>query len=71
MIRRHATAARLYGEAFTAQRELGNDLITGHRYKAACAAALADCGQGNDATARNSASGAAWPGAVFRAAATA
>jgi serine/threonine protein kinase/Flp pilus assembly protein TadD len=43
-------AARWYGEAFTAQPSLAGDLAGGHRYNAACAAALAGCGQGKDAT---------------------
>jgi serine/threonine-protein kinase len=43
-----AAAARFFGEAFTAQPALAEDLKTGHRYNAACAAALAGCGQGQD-----------------------
>jgi tetratricopeptide (TPR) repeat protein len=42
-------AARWYGEAFTAQPPLAEDLSGGYRYDAACAAALAGCGQGKDA----------------------
>jgi serine/threonine protein kinase/tetratricopeptide (TPR) repeat protein len=45
----YAAAARWYGEAFAAQRELAEDLRSGSRYNAACAAALAGCGQGQDA----------------------
>jgi hypothetical protein len=45
----YATAARFYAEAFTAQRLLADDLKASHRYNAACAAALAGCGQGEDA----------------------
>jgi serine/threonine protein kinase/Flp pilus assembly protein TadD len=46
--KRYATAARLFKEAFAAQPELADDLNTQDRYNAACAAALAGCGQGED-----------------------
>jgi tetratricopeptide (TPR) repeat protein len=46
---RFAAASRLYAEAFAAQRTLAEDQGTSHRYNAACAAALAGCGQGQDA----------------------
>jgi tetratricopeptide (TPR) repeat protein len=49
--RRYAAAARFYGEAFAAELNLAEDLSSDHRYNAACAAALAGCGQGNDAPA--------------------
>jgi tetratricopeptide (TPR) repeat protein len=42
-------AARFYGEAFAAQPRLADDLGAGHRYDAACSAAQAGCGQGQDA----------------------
>ncbi len=45
----HAAAVRFYASAFTTQPKLADDLQTGHRYNAACAAALAGCGQGKDA----------------------
>jgi tetratricopeptide (TPR) repeat protein len=45
----NAVAARFYAEAFAAEPKLANDLGTGHRYNAACAAALAGCGQGKGA----------------------
>jgi tetratricopeptide (TPR) repeat protein/serine/threonine protein kinase len=45
----NAAAARFYAEAFAAEPKLTEDLGTGHRYNAACAAALAGCGQGKDA----------------------
>src|SRR5262249_41220961 len=45
----HATTARLYAAAFTADPKLADDLQAGHRYRAACAAALAAAGQGKDA----------------------
>jgi serine/threonine-protein kinase len=44
-----AAATRFYGEAFAAEPKLADDLRGAHRYNAACAAALAGCGQGNDA----------------------
>jgi serine/threonine protein kinase/Flp pilus assembly protein TadD len=44
-----AAAARWYGEAFAVQSALADDLSTGNRYNAACAAALAGCCQGQDA----------------------
>jgi tetratricopeptide (TPR) repeat protein len=46
---RYAAAARLWAEAFQAQPKLAEDLEVQHRYNAACAAALAGCGQGKDA----------------------
>ena len=47
--RRHVAAARLYADAFTADPKLADDLKAGHRYNAACSAALAAAGQGTDA----------------------
>jgi tetratricopeptide (TPR) repeat protein len=47
--RRYAAAARLYAEAFAEVPALAEDARAGHRYSAARAAALAGCGQGNDA----------------------
>jgi tetratricopeptide (TPR) repeat protein len=47
--RLYAAAARFYAEAFTDQPALARDLNAGHRYNAACAAALAGCGKGQDA----------------------
>ena len=43
------TAARLYGTAIDADTRLADNLKTGHRYRAACHAALAAAGQGEDA----------------------
>jgi serine/threonine protein kinase/Tfp pilus assembly protein PilF len=43
-----AAAARWYTEAFATEPPLAADLRLGHRYNAACAAALAGCGQGMD-----------------------
>jgi hypothetical protein len=47
--KRYAATARFYWEAFNGQPSLAADLQTGHRYDAACAAALAAAGQGQDA----------------------
>jgi tetratricopeptide (TPR) repeat protein len=44
----HAAAARFYSDAFTANPKLADELDSGRRYNAACAAALAGCGQGKD-----------------------
>jgi tetratricopeptide (TPR) repeat protein len=45
----HAAAARFCAEAFAAQPQLADNLQAGHRYHAACSAALAGCGQAKDA----------------------
>src|SRR5262249_28121405 len=45
---RYAAATRFYAEAFAEQPALAARLDS-HRYNAACAAALAGCGQGEDA----------------------
>jgi serine/threonine-protein kinase len=48
--KRYATAARFYAEAFAGEPKMAEDLRgTWNRYNAACAAALAGCGQGADA----------------------
>jgi tetratricopeptide (TPR) repeat protein len=47
--KRYATAARFYGEAFAAEPERAGDQPSQGRYNGACAAALAGCGQGEDA----------------------
>jgi eukaryotic-like serine/threonine-protein kinase len=47
--RRYAAAARFYAEAFSAVPALADDLRTGSRFNAACAAALAGCGSSDDA----------------------
>jgi serine/threonine-protein kinase len=46
--RRYAASARLYREAFAQSATLADELSTGHRYNASCAAALAGCGEGKD-----------------------
>jgi WD40 repeat protein/serine/threonine protein kinase len=43
------TTARLYADAFAADPKLAEDVPSGNRYKAACSAARAGCGQGKDA----------------------
>jgi tetratricopeptide (TPR) repeat protein len=45
----HAAAARLSAGAFAAEPTLADDLQASHRYNAACSAALAAAGQGEDA----------------------
>src|SRR5262249_50426866 len=47
-MKRHAAAARLLAEALDVDSKLADDLRAGHRYFAACAAALAGCGAGRD-----------------------
>ncbi len=47
--KRYAIAARFYSEAFAQEPQLTDDLNAQHRYNAACAGALAGCGQGMDA----------------------
>jgi hypothetical protein len=46
--RLYAAAARFYADAFAARPALADDLRAGHRYNAACCAALAGCGRGQD-----------------------
>ncbi len=45
----YGAAARFYADAFAADPKLADDLKAGHRYKAACCAALAAAGQAADA----------------------
>src|SRR5262249_37732501 len=47
--RLHIAAARFHAAAFASQPKLADDLGAGHRYKAACAAALAAAGKGEGA----------------------
>ena len=47
--KRYAAAARFYADAFTAEPKLADDLQRWNRYGAACAAALAAAGKGEDA----------------------
>jgi serine/threonine protein kinase/tetratricopeptide (TPR) repeat protein len=48
--RLYAAATRFYAEAFAAEPKLAENLEASHRYNAACAATLAGCGQGEDAS---------------------
>src|SRR5207253_3219711 len=43
---RTAEAAGVYADAFADDAALADDLGAGHRYRAACCAALAGCGRG-------------------------
>ena len=45
----YAAAVRFFTDAFADQPNLPNDPTNQHRYNAACSAALAGCGQGEDA----------------------
>jgi tetratricopeptide (TPR) repeat protein len=45
----YVAAAKSFAEAFAMQPALAEDLHAGHRYSAACAAALAGCSRGKDA----------------------
>jgi tetratricopeptide (TPR) repeat protein len=47
--KRYIDAVRFYCDAFAKEAKLADDLNALHRYNAACAAALAGCGQGADA----------------------
>jgi eukaryotic-like serine/threonine-protein kinase len=47
--RLNRAAAHFYEEAFAGPAEAAVQLVAAHRYNAACAAALAGCGQGKDA----------------------
>jgi serine/threonine-protein kinase len=47
--KRYAASARLYADAFAAEPKLAADLKQQYRYHAACSAALAGTGQGEDA----------------------
>src|SRR5262249_37886090 len=47
--RLYAASTRFYTEAFAADPKLAENVQSAHRYNAACIAALAGCGQGNDA----------------------
>jgi serine/threonine-protein kinase len=47
--KRYTDATRFFADAFKAQPKLAEDLQAWHRYKAACVAALAAAGQGEDA----------------------
>jgi tetratricopeptide (TPR) repeat protein len=56
----HGSSARLWAEAFRAEPRLTDDMQAQHRYNAACAAALAGCGQGKDDPPLDEATKARW-----------
>jgi tetratricopeptide (TPR) repeat protein/serine/threonine protein kinase len=58
--RLNAVAARFYADAFAADPQVAEDLQAKHRYNAACAAALAGCGQGQDAAQLNESARVNW-----------
>ena len=60
--RLNGAAARFYDQAFAAEPKLAEDAKVRHRYHAARAAALAGCGQGNDADKLDQAEKAQWRG---------
>ena len=47
--KRYVAAARFFSQGLTADPKPADDLENSHRYQAACAAALAGCGRGDDA----------------------
>src|SRR5262249_8608265 len=57
---RNGASARLYAEALAADPKLVDDPYVSHRYNAACAAALAGCGLGEDAGTLGEAERARW-----------
>jgi serine/threonine-protein kinase len=56
----HGASARFSAEAFQAQPKLAEDMSAKNRYNAACAAALAGCGQGKDDPPLDEATKAHW-----------
>lgn len=61
----HATSARLCEEAFATQPALADDPVHSNRYDAACHAALAGCGKGEDADTLDAAARARWRQKAF------
>lgn len=59
-LKRFSASARLCAEAFQAEPKLAVDMEAQHRYNAACAAALAGCGQGKDEPPLDEAARARW-----------
>src|SRR6185312_2152372 len=47
--KRYVASARFFSQCLTADPKSAHDLERSHRYRAACAAALAGCGRGDDA----------------------
>jgi serine/threonine-protein kinase len=58
--RLYLAAARFYADAFAAEPKLADDLAAGHRYNAACAAALAAAGGGEGAAGLDEKERARW-----------
>ncbi len=56
----YGASARLWAEAFEAQPKLAEDMEARNRYNAACAAAMAGCGQGEDDPPLGEAAKARW-----------
>jgi serine/threonine-protein kinase len=56
----HGASARFWTEAFQTQPKLADEMQAGHRYNAACAAAMAGCGQGKDDPPLDEAAKARW-----------
>jgi serine/threonine-protein kinase len=56
----HGASAWLWAAAFRAEPKLAEDMKVQHRYNAACAAALAGCGQGKDDQPLDEAAKARW-----------
>jgi len=56
----HGASARFWADAFQAQPKLAEDVQAQNRYNAACAAALADSGQGKDDPPLDDAAKARW-----------
>jgi tetratricopeptide (TPR) repeat protein len=56
----HGSSARLWAETFQAQPKLAEDMQAQHRFNAACAAALAGCGQTKDDPPLDDAARARW-----------
>jgi hypothetical protein len=64
--KRYAAAARLGADAFAVKPQLAADLRGAHRYNAACAAALAGCGRGEDGGELSAAERTRWRGQARR-----
>jgi superkiller protein 3 len=56
----NVAGARFYQEAFAERPELAEDMPKGHRYNAACLAALAGCARGDDAAGLDADQRAGW-----------
>jgi serine/threonine-protein kinase len=59
-LKRYSASARLIAEAFQADPKLAEDMKVQNRYNAACAAALAGCGQGRDEPPMDEAAKSRW-----------